>query len=510
MELITERAVSQARTPEPVSESWGWRRYLLPSGGDVVFAVIFFFALQLGSNLTQRDGDLGRHIALGRSIIDDGQIPTVDIYSHTMSGGEMVPHEWLSQAAFAGTERWLGFDGIGVLTALLAALPWAIMYRWLVKRGRPIWLSLGLVTLGVSASITHWASRPHIFTWVFFVVWVTLLEDFRNQQRTHVWWLVPLAALWANTHGAFVVGFILVGTYLVGSLLATRLRPGQASSAAHKHLLLVLAGTFFASMLNPSGIETIVNGFSYVSEDFLLQFTGEYNSPDFHNPLSWPFLLMILLTLVLPHRWNPTSLLLTLSWTVFALYSLRNIPLYAIVMTPVLAGMAMSWWASERRRAGSLRLWGRMRAYSRLEKMASGGLLSLVLVAITAFAVTRSPQDDFGFKPSVFPIAALEVIGEPPGERVFNFFIWGGYLEYCCHPAIPVFIDGQTDYYGTALTVEYDRAIRGLPEWRQVFADHQIDWVLIPPETGLAEVLTEADGWREVFRDQTAVVYVGS
>jgi hypothetical protein len=128
---------------------------------------------------------------------------------------------------------------------------------------------------------------------------------------------------------------------------------------------------------------------------------------------------------------------------------------------------------------------------------------------LAGFLLLGAPGSDFELDPNVFPIDAMEEFGEnPPGDRPFHMFSWGGYLEYCCHPDVLVFIDGQTDIYGEELSKEYLATVNGEPDWRSVFAKHGVDWVLIEPDVGLAQVLAESDEWTETYRDETAVVYV--
>lgn len=486
----------------------GLQRFLLPSIGDVVFVVIFSVALVLGAGLTHRDGDFAKHLRIGQTILEEGRLPTTDIYSHTMTGGEMVPYEWLAQTAFATTERWFGFDGIALLTALVSALPWAILYRWLVKRGTPVFLSVAVASLGAGASMIHWASRPHMFTWLFVVVWVILLEDLRRGKRAEVWALLPLAIVWVNTHGGFIVGYILVGMYLIGSLVRSLLDRGDRSTdyAVTKHLSVVLVSTVALSFVNPQSVQVVAHPFAHLlGDDFLFDFTREFNSPDFHNPFFWPFLGMIVLTVLLPFKWHPTTLLLATFWTASGLYSFRNIPLYAIVLTPIVAEAITPMW-----RSIPIKSFGaRWRGFATMERRVVGGSLSIILVAFTIFSMASTPGSAYEFSQPPFPVEATNILAaEPPGERVFNQFIWGGYLVYCCRPNIPVFIDGQTDYYGPELTREYDETIRGLPDWRETFDKYDIDWVLIAPETGLAQVLSEAGDWVESYRDDTAVVFV--
>lgn len=487
------------------------RRFLLPSIGDVVFIIVFSLALVLGAGLTHRDGDFAKHLRVGQTVLDEGRLPVTDVYSHTMTGGMMVPYEWLAQTAFAATEELFGFDGIGLLTALVSAAPWAILYRWLVKRGTPVLLSVFLVLLGAAASMIHWAARPHMFTWLFVVVWVILLEDLRRGHREQVWALLPLAVIWVNTHGGFIVGYILVGTYLLGSLvtdLRDRANHPAPEYGTSKHLSMVLLGSVALSFLNPRSLQVVAHPFAHLlGDDFLFDFTREFNSPDFHNPFFWPFLVMIVLTILLSFRWHPTTLLLAAFWTLSGLYSFRNIPLYALVVTPIIAEALIPVWRSIRAASSGSRWSG----FATMERRVVGGSLSIVLIGFTIFSMSRSSENPYEFGQPPFPVEAVRAAStDPPGERVFNQFIWGGYLVYCCHPDIPVFIDGQTDYYGPELTREYDEAIRGLPGWRDVFDEHRIDWVLIAPETGLAQVLTEADDWVESYRDETAVVFVPS
>jgi len=488
-------------------ERRGWSRFAVPSIGDVVFVVIFLLALAVGGGLTHRDGDLAKHLRLGQSILDDGQLPLVEVYSHTMTGTETVPIEWLSQTIFAAAERWFGFDGIGMVAAILIALPWLIMYRWLVKRRFSLAVSFGLVMLGAGASMIHWAARPHLFTWTFVVVWVVLLEDLYRGFRKQVWLLVPLSVLWINFHGGFFVGYILIGTYLIGSLV-DRLR-GQKTFDSHKwegHLSLVLLATIAASLINPTGVRGLIHPFSHLlGDDFLFEFTREFTSPDFHNLLFWPFLVMILLTVAGPIKGDTTRLLLTASWTALGLYAFRNIPLYTLVVVPILARTL----TNREKTLSRGHIAKRVGALTAIERTVAGGSISIVIVVLTVLSMWRSPGSDFDFGPTYFPIDALESFDtSPPGDHLFHQFVWGGYLVYCCHPEIPVFIDGQTDVYGPELTQEYDRAIKGLPGWRETFDQHQIDWVLISPDTGLAQALSEATDWNEHYRDQIAVVFV--
>lgn len=483
----------------------GVQRWLLPSPNDVVFLVVFFAALALGIALTSRDGDLGRHLRIAEWMFENRSLPLEDVFSYTRAGSPVVVHEWLAQLALGLAHRMAGFNGIGLLTAVVIAAPWAMISRTLLRRGIPVSTATALSLLGAVASVVHWAARPHMFTFVFVAYWAIALGDYEQGRRKNVYLLAPLTVIWANMHGAFIVGFILIGMYLVAALL-----DGQAVRA--RHLSLILGLSIMASLVNPNGLQLIRNSFGYIGDDFLLTFTTEYNSPDFHLKGFWPFLFLLFMGVVLSLPRRNSARILFVGWAAFALYSFRNVPLFALVSIPLVTEQIDAALRSNPAFLQRVRTWmaGRGEPWLEVNRLVVGGALSLVVVIIAGITLGPAERDSrFFFSQELFPIETMDRLGtNPPGTRVFNQFAWGGYLLYCCWPDIDVFIDGQTDFYGPDLTREYEAAITGQPEWNQTLATNQVDWVLIAPDTALAQVLAESDGWREISRDQASVVFV--
>jgi hypothetical protein len=111
------------------------------------------------------------------------------------------------------------------------------------------------------------------------------------------------------------------------------------------------------------------------------------------------------------------------------------------------------------------------------------------------------------FSPRVFPVQAVDWLeAHPPAGRGFNYFPWGGYVLYRLWPDVRVFIDGQTDFYGEALTREYEQVITLSDGWQAVLEKYDVAWVLIPPDSGLARALHSGGAWSEVYADPTAVI----
>lgn len=489
--------------------------YLLPRLEDVVFVCLFFAVIVLGPRLLNGDGDLGRHITIGGYILDSRSIPTRDVFSHTMTGEPLTPHEWLSQIIFALAYRFMGLDGVVLLCALLIASTFTLLYKNSVRRSGTRLVALGVVMLAVAASRLHWLARPHLFTMLLVMLWADRLERLRQGDSSRWWHLPVLMLLWVNLHGAFIAGFVIWGAYVAGYAWQRWVgrRDAAGPSRYGRYLALIGAASFLVSFLNPAGAELWTTSLGYVSNRYLVGHTIEYLSPDFQQVNTWPFLLMIVLSLMLLGTalvQVPTaSLLLLAGWTALGLYSARNVPLYAVIAAPILAavvgagmrtGTRLARWRGVETRVAAVETSLRGHVWPVLTTL----LITLLLANLATLDVARRGNR---FDPAVFPVQAVDWLeANPLAGRIFNYFTWGGYLLYRMWPEQTVFIDGQTDFYGEALTREYEKVITLADGWQDVLRDYRVDWVLIPSDSRLARALTVDSGWRVAYEDQTAII----
>jgi len=144
----------------------------------------------------------------------------------------------------------------------------------------------------------------------------------------------------------------------------------------------------------------------------------------------------------------------------------------------------------------------------KVEAQISGFIPAVVLALILIFFAARSGGDRYAFEPESFPVRAVAALDELSLHgNVFNEMPWGGYLLYA-RPDIPVFIDGQTDFYGEQVFREYADVVYVRPGWDQILSDRGVTWALIPPGGPLAERLRSDSSWEEAWSDGTATVLV--
>jgi hypothetical protein len=204
-------------------------------------ALVALILLAAGQPL-QTD-DTWWHLALGRAYATEGPWLAEDPLLHT-AAGPPAPAAWLSDLALFFVERAGGIRGLRVTHVLLVtgilALTWSLLRR---ASGSPAAASLGVGAFGVLTAYRLYQLRPHLVTILAtLVLYRLLLEKDAPPSRLRVVSAVGVLALWANAHGGFVLGPILLATAVGGLLLAAPLRaPEQRERDRTRALRLAAA-----------------------------------------------------------------------------------------------------------------------------------------------------------------------------------------------------------------------------------------------------------------------------
>ncbi|MEP6894134.1 MAG: hypothetical protein ABI986_00875, partial [Chloroflexota bacterium] len=152
-------------------------RFLLPRLEYILFAAIFWGIASTGPILLNSDGDLPRHLLVGKLIRLTREVGLTDIFSFRTTGFPSFPHEWLSQVVLSGFYDLLGLGGVVFFTALIVTITWAIIFGDTLRRSNSLIISLGFIGLGIAASLIHILPRPHLFSYIFTVLWILVLEQ---------------------------------------------------------------------------------------------------------------------------------------------------------------------------------------------------------------------------------------------------------------------------------------------------------------------------------------------
>ena len=272
-------------------------RYLFPRFQDFVFISVLLLGVLLGPRFLG-DGDPGRHIVIGQIILKEHYIPQTDIFSHTKAGLPLTTTEWLSEVLYAAANLAMGLNGVVLLAILVIALTCMLVFRETARRSRSYLAAFILVFWMVAATLFHWLARPHLFSWLMTVIWAVAAERLARGERVPLW-LFPLSMLvWVNLHGGFIIGFLILVAYLIGWVLDRYLNEEDPSSwDVFKRLLQAGLFSLLVTVLNPSGLKLWDNVVGHVGDAGLTFLQIDWRSPDFHMPNTWPFLLLVALTI---------------------------------------------------------------------------------------------------------------------------------------------------------------------------------------------------------------------
>jgi hypothetical protein len=489
-------------------------RFFLPRIEYILFIAIFWGIVANGPRILNFDGDLPRHILTGNLILQTHHVSTTDIFSFRTTGYPSFPHEWLSQVIFATAYDWLGLDGIVLLTALIIMLTWGIVYSQAMLKSKSFFSALIFIALGVGAGQIHVLPRPHIFTYILTAIWIALLESM-EENKTRSWWLLPFVMLlWVNLHGMFVLGIGILGIYLVGDFLE---RPAISWFSTNKSRALLLAGglSLMATFFSPSGPMIWEAIASLGSNAYITSKIPEYQSPNFHLLETWPFIIMLLLTIIgfarRTERLSWTQSLLVVLFTGMALYTSRMIPIFAIVITPIAAQVVADWLRADYSQS---RFFTIEKNIYRINSTSNGLIWIFVIVLFAASllrsGVTLDPQGKGNvFDERFFPVEAVSWLKtNPQNGHMFNEFDWGGYLLLNLWPNQQIFMDGHTHIYGEKLTKEYEQVITQGKGWEQVLNKYDVNWAIVRANTSLAKALSSSASWTIAYEDKTAIIFV--
>lgn len=473
----------------------------------ILFMLLFALATRI-----PLDTDTWWHLRAGQWMVENRQIIAGDPFSHTAAGEVRVQADWLSQVILYGIWSLAGDFGMALFTSILATAG-----MWMLFRGSEgsTYLRAFLIVLGAATAAVFWSARPQMFTFFLSTVVVYLLYLYKRRQIDRLWWLVPLMLVWANLHGGYFIGLLLIYGTIAGEVLNglhQRFQPRRAELAISqlttpqlRRLILVALISTAVIVINPAGLRLLLLPLETFTLGPLRQYIQEWNPPDFTNPSVFPFLTLLVATvLALLVHWRRvdwTEVLLVAGTGYLAVTTSRNISFFAVVAVPILSYhlntiFEQRGWTLQPVRRPTPRM---VRLNTILLVVVGVASLAKVLLVLDTEAVNAAKLD-------LFPVNAVEYLNadNPPG-KLFNSYNWGGYLMFHA-PQYPVYIDGRTDLYGSRV-LDYVSIAFAEDSWQTALDEQDIRVVLVETRSPLAEALHETGEWHTAYTDELASVF---
>jgi hypothetical protein len=411
----------------------------------------------------------------------------------------------------AKADEAFGLSGVAAIAGVLFSLSIWLAFAIARAGGGGLAASLLAGAVALVLSLVHLLPRPHVVTTVILAAETLVLTHYRLTGGARALLLLPLLfAAWANLHGGFPIGFTVLGVFLLDAWIG---RISSHSRPDNPVVITAVAGAAItATLINPTGLALWTHVFEHLGNNFFMDITQEFQSPDFHAAYGKLLLVTIGSAAALVGWRRPRIRLyegmLFLLGMAAALLSARHITVFAMISVPWIA-VWLTRSVDEAAAHGSTFARRLTERGNRLAPVAaaSGPWIPLLLGSVATALVLGPFRARAAFDPSQFPIDALEAV--PPetmqGE-IFNQMRWGGYLLYA-YPDVKIFMDGHADFYGEALTRDYLEIRHLAPDWEAKLDRYDVSWTLTMPDAPITQALALSGEWQLEYRDETAAIY---
>ena len=412
-------ASSKTAAPLP-SVTPAWLHPLLLALTGILF--LTWFTGEVG------DTDIWLHLMTGRHTLETRALTVPDPFSYTSNlnsaayPGEAktryfnLTHEWLAQILMYVIHSATGFPGLVLLRAILLVAFCGLVGLMVWWRTAGFYRSLvGAIAAGAVA-INFQQSRPFLITFVLLAVTMAILE-----RRRWMWALVPVFIFWANCHGGYFMGWVMLGAYC-GEALIQRLRKRPVQG--ERQLWLVTIASFVASAINPNGFRVIEIMLLYRSSG-IQSSNLEWQYPAFWlPPYSYGVVLIgsVVAMILSWRRTRPVDWILYFVFAAASLLAVRNTILMGLV--------------------GAVLLGSYLPAWKRAIPLAAEYLAAALLAIAIASSLRAGTAFQLRAAEWLLPTQAADFLkAHNVSGRMFNTYENGGYLVWRLWPTQRDFID---------------------------------------------------------------------
>ena len=482
--------------------------------------------------------DVWGHVAYGNWILDHEQLPTAEPFVPLAEGVEVTATAWGGQILLALSGRGGGAEGYSALFAVITTLTYAVYaLAFRQQMGRLGWACLASFLVWAVNWGRHAVIRPEMFGGLCFAILIACLVSTdprrrRDQDETDdgqtpwlVWLAVPLVMmLWANLHGSFVVGLVLLGCYAVGRGIEVLVSTWNGwlvlEDRAFRRWLILTELAVLAACINPYGFDLLMHTLLFP------------NNPNLKDIMEWFSLEMVSLEgITVGASWVITLIVLRRSRAVlratdivaFSVFTLAVIlrvrmvawygPVWMLMLAPHLRDVLQQ--IAETKPVQKLRDDSEVLFRRSPHNTLIAGLivwLAFTFSPISMFVLGGKARSDSVLYHSDTPLGVTEYLREnPPNGLVAGPQWWGDWLAWDGPEGIQMMMTTNAVHVAPpTVWQDYLRVANGDPGLSRRLDKYRINTLIVHKElqTELERTVRRMAGWTLVYEDDIALVAV--
>lgn len=446
------------------------------------------------------DFDLWARLIAGMGVIEGGHVLTQDFLSYTPVH-TWWDHEWGAGVVFYAFLKFLGPYSLIILQAAMLFLIFFTVSKIikLTSKETPYNILFYFFTLMAVMENLNNPIRCHMFSFLFFTVFIYILEKVRRGNNKLLFLIPIMTILWNNIHGGVVAGLGLLGMYALGEFL-------------NKKSFLKYIITLFVSLLT-----LIINPWGYKYIKFLFM----------ANTMQRPYIV---------EWWGLFSKFYLFKQIKFKLFMLASVAIESLTIY-------------KRIKFSGIKAW-----YAKADKVKYIILLSTLYLAINhvkllpffAIATICFVYDDFynliknikfpAWKDKLvyifilwvsiftflikdfsvpigmntYPIKEVEFIrlNNLKGKILSNFG-YGSYISYKLYPNNLIYMDGRyEEVYYDYMVPMLKEFFLAYPNWKQLITYFPPDIMILEKTYPIYKVISESKDWQKAYEGKYFTVFV--
>lgn len=471
-----------------------------------LFILTIIFAIRKIANY-----DIGFHLAAGRWIIENFTVPYTDIFTYSVPHNEYIDIQWFYQVINFTFYSIGGYPALTILNVILISTVFLLILYRLNSNGVHIFISLAVLFAALFVIQARFSYRPEVFTWIFILLTIFVLDKHYRGLKVSLFWLPVIMLFWVNMHGLFILGYGIMGAYLISGYIK--------SKKLDKQLLQWFGISLVAALVNPYHINGALFPFYLFTrlqaDNIFQQSIIELKKPwgmiaglegELYAYFIFSVVSIILVLLTIKKR-KVHELIIFAAFFYLSYSAYRNIPIF-IIYAAFLAGVCLSDMFNQTK---SPALFAKLRPLGKILSIivAVAALLTAARVISGAYYLSNNSMIKFGFgiDNTILPDQTADFIHNAGLKgKILNRLDAGGWFEWKLRQ--PTYIDGRLEVIREGLFSEY---MNGLKVYGVKMLIEKYQPEIIISDAGVSAWdadLTQMGGWKLVHFDQVSTVYV--
>jgi len=404
--------------------------------------------------------------------------------------------------------KFFGFYGIYFFQVVLFSLL-GVCYFFILKKKTNTFFFSGLITLLFMNFFAPFISaRPQLVSYFVLLFTYYLLEEYERKLEKKYLFLLPVFSCFLSQfHGAILPFFFclflpFIASYLIHYVFkidVKRVLPDNKMNI--KFLLGMMVLSFITTLLNPTGIESILYSFK-IGATTTMNYIVEHQAPTLDTIPQFYITLFIVLMVssFFSVSYKTSEIFLFFGILLMSFLSLRHVSFFLLLIVPI---FFTRFFESLSRKSVEIH----DRFFLGIGKKIILFVIVLLIVRNISF-MKEIGEDSFILK-NVYPVDATNYILENMDVskiKLFNTYDVGSYLLF---RNIPVFTDSRSDLYTKVFNQEidiFDDYIEIMNTGsKELLEKYEITHLLLPKEENLTSLFRER--YHVEYEDEYFIIF---